>query len=408
MSQKQITLMPQYYREFSCIGSDCEDSCCQGWLISIDEETYNKYQQFPDAELLPLLQEHVKLADKPNAIHHATLNLTGKRCPMLSETGLCSIHQRAGESYLSNTCARYPRVVNRVDRVLEKSLNISCPEAARVVLLSPNPMEFDEVEEPAETRNLSGQVVDTETAKKHSLEKHFWGLRIFTIQVLQNRKFTIDDRVIILGLFFEQLDQLIQKKQMQDIPNLILEFNQVIESNSLLEILASIKPHMAVQLALLDAITYAQQHVKSQNKRYQECFAEFRSAIGLQDDVPVEERVIRYQKAHHDYYKPFIKRHEYILENYLVNNAFKNLFPAGDDSVFDTYTMMVVHFTMVKAILIGLAGYHQGVTTELVIKTISSYGKEIEHSPKYPKTIINWLRENNLSTTSNLCILLKL
>ena len=30
-----------YYKEFECIGSKCEDNCCKDWKITIDKKTYN-------------------------------------------------------------------------------------------------------------------------------------------------------------------------------------------------------------------------------------------------------------------------------------------------------------------------------------------------------------------------------
>jgi len=34
-----------YYDKFECIRSDCEDSCCSGWQVAIDKNTYRKYKK---------------------------------------------------------------------------------------------------------------------------------------------------------------------------------------------------------------------------------------------------------------------------------------------------------------------------------------------------------------------------
>ena len=44
-------LIPRYYDKFSCIGSDCPETCCQGWKISIDKDTFNKYQKLDNKKL---------------------------------------------------------------------------------------------------------------------------------------------------------------------------------------------------------------------------------------------------------------------------------------------------------------------------------------------------------------------
>ncbi|MEG0772579.1 hypothetical protein [Clostridium sp.] len=37
--------VPDYLKEFKCIASRCEDTCCDGWEIVIDDETYNKIEK---------------------------------------------------------------------------------------------------------------------------------------------------------------------------------------------------------------------------------------------------------------------------------------------------------------------------------------------------------------------------
>ena len=38
-----VDLKPEYYENFSCIGSRCTDTCCQGWQVNVDQKCHNKY-----------------------------------------------------------------------------------------------------------------------------------------------------------------------------------------------------------------------------------------------------------------------------------------------------------------------------------------------------------------------------
>lgn len=42
-----IVRVPDYFSEFSCIAGECKDSCCLGWEIDIDEDSYEYYQTLP-------------------------------------------------------------------------------------------------------------------------------------------------------------------------------------------------------------------------------------------------------------------------------------------------------------------------------------------------------------------------
>ena len=43
MQSNKNFFVPEYIQDFRCIGKDCIDSCCVGWNINIDKETYKKY-----------------------------------------------------------------------------------------------------------------------------------------------------------------------------------------------------------------------------------------------------------------------------------------------------------------------------------------------------------------------------
>ncbi len=36
--------VPKYLNKFKCIADKCEDTCCAGWEIVIDKETYDYYE----------------------------------------------------------------------------------------------------------------------------------------------------------------------------------------------------------------------------------------------------------------------------------------------------------------------------------------------------------------------------
>ena len=42
-----IVRVPDYFKEFSCIAGACKDSCCLGWEIDIDEDSYEYYKSLP-------------------------------------------------------------------------------------------------------------------------------------------------------------------------------------------------------------------------------------------------------------------------------------------------------------------------------------------------------------------------
>jgi lysine-N-methylase len=113
--KKRPILVPQYMKSFKCIGSACEDSCCTGWKVSIDHETYRKYRNIRDEELTPLFWQirYKKQDSNGKEAEYAKVKLLENgKCPFLNEEMLCRIQLKRGEECLSDVCRTYPRTVN--------------------------------------------------------------------------------------------------------------------------------------------------------------------------------------------------------------------------------------------------------------------------------------------------------
>ena len=410
--KKHPVLTPQYMKSFKCIGPACEESCCVGWRVDIDHETYKKYQKIRDDELTLLLDKHVtrNRAANHNEENYAKVKLIeNSKCPFLNEEMLCKIQLKCGEGYLSNVCTTYPRIANIVNGVLERSATMSCPEAARLALLVPDGLEFDEDEESASTKNIVKDRINTHDLKfSNKLQKFLWELRGFTVSVLQYRSYKLSERIIILGMFFQKLQEYASSGKINETTGLIATYTNFIEDGSFKDSLSSIPVQYNIQMEMLKEIAEKRYFQGVTSKRYLECFGEFLRGIRYVAGVKVEEIGQRYQNACKEYYEPFINEHEYILENYLVNYVFKNLFPfTGEKSLFDSYMMLVLHYALIKMHLIGMAGLHKGLTVELVIKLIQSFAKTVEHNQRYLDGIADLMRQNGFNTMPYMAILIK-
>ena len=131
---------PAYYKKFKCIADRCEHSCCIGWEIDIDDNTLQKYKQLKSG-YGAVIKESISMEDTP----HFRL-CEGERCPHLDEHGLCKIILGVGEDYLSDICREHPRFYNYT-KVAEVGVGMSCPEAARLILSSPDFAGMEEVGE---------------------------------------------------------------------------------------------------------------------------------------------------------------------------------------------------------------------------------------------------------------------
>lgn len=123
---------PSYYHDFRCIAEACPDSCCQEWDVEIDEETARRYRAM-EGPLGDALR--ADLYDEDGITY---LRNNHGRCPMWRADGLCRIQAELGHEALSWVCQEFPRIRQDYGDFEELGLEMSCPEAARIMLTSDN------------------------------------------------------------------------------------------------------------------------------------------------------------------------------------------------------------------------------------------------------------------------------
>lgn len=120
---------PDYYDKFHCLASACPDSCCKEWTVQVDPESAARYRKLPGS--LGEALRRVMVENDGDIV----LTLTPKkRCPMWRNDGLCRIQAELGEVFLCHTCHEFPRLRHDYGNFVELGLELSCPEAARLIL----------------------------------------------------------------------------------------------------------------------------------------------------------------------------------------------------------------------------------------------------------------------------------
>lgn len=127
-------IKPAYFDSFRCIASSCPDSCCQEWDVQIDDDKAALYRALP-GDLGDCLRSHL-VAEQGETV----MTLVNGRCPMWRADGLCRIQAELGENALCKTCRDFPRLTHDYGDFTEHTLELSCPEAARIILSTPEPV----------------------------------------------------------------------------------------------------------------------------------------------------------------------------------------------------------------------------------------------------------------------------
>ena len=175
---------PEYYSLFRCIASACPDSCCKEWEVDVDEAAAAYYRALPGS-----LGERLRsvLRDTEDG---TVMTIENGRCPMWRQDGLCEIQSQLGHDALCATCRDFPRLRHDYGDFIEFGLELSCPEAARLILTSPAQNMICQVVSGGEEPDYDTEAMEV---LRHSREQ--------ALAILANDSFTVPQALAILLLY---------------------------------------------------------------------------------------------------------------------------------------------------------------------------------------------------------------
>lgn len=119
------------YNDFKCTANKCKFTCCEGWDINIDKDTYERWEK--NEKDSTYLLNGVKTKECNGKEEYFINKETFEKCPFLDCEGLCNIVKSHGEVYLSKTCHSFPRIKNDFEIKSEFSLSCACPEVIEIL-----------------------------------------------------------------------------------------------------------------------------------------------------------------------------------------------------------------------------------------------------------------------------------
>lgn len=219
------------YDKFKCIADKCKFTCCKGWDINVDTNTYNKWKEKSE---LNYLLDNVRFIKSNGENSYLIKKETKGVCPLLSDEGLCNIVLNHGEEYLSSTCKSFPRIENNFEDVKEMTLSCSCPEVVNII------------------SNMKEKIyIESNEALSYIEDLGSLQIREAVVNILQKEDITLENKLILSynilfnilnsdDLDYEDLIELLEnyksKKYIKEKLNEFREYNNKDKVKSLKEI----------------------------------------------------------------------------------------------------------------------------------------------------------------------------
>lgn len=326
---------PAYFNSFCCTGPACSDNCCHTWDILIDKPHYHQYikESMPEFKTL-CIQTVEKLKDEATPEHYARLKLQGNgRCGFQAQDGGCLIYRLLGPNALSNTCTIYPRrKAEFISGCWEFSLSMSCEEAAKLILFSP---------ESKKLKTYSRSICDDNPFDRQAAfgigtnglyeKAPFFGsaLRQVCLELICIPELTIQERILSIGLLLKKIDDLKSSHKEDQIIPMSLSYLTTIQLGNFKGFFEKLEyqreAHLAAfKLPMAHLLAAAQKPVLNHLLDILQPWCDINSAGEYLAGERAASFLINEAAKTAD---PFILKHEKEVENYFFSYIFSGLFP---------------------------------------------------------------------------------
>ena len=376
--------VPNYFNEFKCIASECEDTCCAGWEIVIDDETYKRYENV-EGEFGEILRSKIVKSDGENIFL-----LNNGNCSFLNEKKMCEIYINLGEDHLCYTCQQFPRYTEEFLDLKEVGLSLSCPEAARIILRRAENTTFNLSEsENRQCLNLknsediesNNSEVDSFTEEEEYLDEgideevlsEFLECRNIVFNIIERNDLDLGTKAALALEFVKEVQNKIDLGDMDEIPELMEEYRDENFINTLLKELESFKGKESIKYKNLCECLNVYKKIKHINSN---------DPLGLEKALKCfegnEEFYLRKHKEFNEYYKENLYKFKNILVYFIFRYFMKAIF---DYDVSAKIKLGIISTLMIKELaVVRFIENNNEFTEEDIVEVSRIYSKDIEHS----------------------------
>ncbi|MDG6891932.1 flagellin lysine-N-methylase [Clostridium perfringens] len=376
--------VPNYFNEFKCIASECEDTCCAGWEIVIDDETYKRYENV-EGEFGEILRSKIVKSDGENIFL-----LNNGNCSFLNEKKMCEIYINLGEDHLCYTCQQFPRYTEEFLDLKEVGLSLSCPEAARIILRkaenttfnlseSENRECFDlknsedsecnnsEVESFTDDEDCFDEGIDAEVLSE------FLECRNIVFNIIERNDLDLGTKAALALEFVKEVQNKIDLGDMDEIPELMEEYRDENFINTLIKELECFKGKESIKHKNLCEYLNVYKSIKHINSN---------DPLGLEKALKYfegnEEFYLRKHKEFNEYYKENLYKFKNILVYFIFRYFMKAIF---DYDVSAKIKLAIISTLMIKELaVVRFIENNNEFTEEDMVEVSRIYSKDIEHS----------------------------
>ncbi len=389
---------PKFVTDFQCVGSACIDTCCQGWNIIFDKESTNKYLKSPVIEIRSVAAEAIVMLKKSHA-HWSRVKFNDQNvCHYMDENKLCRVHATMGAEALSPTCAIYPRVAQHFTHEQNNTLQLSCPEATKLLLTSKDAMEFSSREK------LQKNYSNAPPSNQYQKLMNLMSLHLINASQAQTEQ----------GLYAIASLLLMAEKNPQHAESLESYFDGLmhsIENGDIAQQIAALESNYALQWSLLLRLqTYIRLCKPTRSLERLRCHVLRLLHVQTDEikDNDISANMQRLDRAWQNIVQPWLNERPHMMRNYMMYRLYSDQFPHSvSKSAMSALYLHTAEWFLIKSMIAAAAEIDGKIGEKVIIDIIYSFHSVTKHSTAAEIVFMRQIEKVKLNDDLSLLYLLK-
>lgn len=401
---------PASFSSFSCLGADCEDTCCRNWEVKLDRKHFDllKKVMSEDEHEKSIFEQYLRFNENSITSDHdyafIRMGVNGY-CAMLDDSGLCSLHAKHGVDVLGDVCTMFPRFISRCGDTFELSGALSCPEVVRKCINDPSPLKltrFKTSDLPRSKnypiqRELSGLEDDDYSAYFAIVRQHFMDLMANESLALNTRLYAVANMAKKISSFYHRGCSKLDQQQLESTLSSLSEADFISKlENNINDYDAGSPLNMIVVHSIL-SIKLNQ----ASDENISQLYSNIINSYGTADETNAEVLSAALVKVKDQLGDNVIGLIDRAVTRYIINCLYREWFISMPDS-FTYMQMLLVRVAILRTLIyfyLAMKNEHgEHAVNENIVYVMYNFARNIDQNLEFLKVVYNALSEQTMMT----------
>ena len=401
---------PASFSGFSCLGGECEDTCCRNWEIRLDRQHFDllKNAMFKNKHEKGMFEQYIRLNESEISSDYdyafMRMGLNGY-CAMLDDKGLCSIHANYGIAALGDVCTMFPRIISRCGNTLELSGALSCPEVVRNCIDEKSPLKLNRFKTSDLPRSKNYPIQrELSNLNDDFYSENFALVRTHIMKIMANEEHELETRLYVIANLANKISSFYhrgcKKPAKGQLEQVLMELSGEDFISNLDTFIKEYDPDSSISMIVVHSILSIKLQ-QANDENISQLYGKIIQDYDANNETVTEvlaEQLIKVRNMLDSHTQKYIDE---AITRYILNCLYREWFVSMPDP-FTYVQMLLVRMSILRTLIYLDLGKEERLDQQQlkqkIVYVMYNFARNIDQNLEFLKVVYNALSEQTMMT----------